>query len=112
MGEPPMPPGGDGVDPSSVKEIGSFAALVVPVMAAFIWGGKMLLNWFTTQLAKEQDAKDRLMTELVTVMRETQTAHVQMVNTLGEIAKELSSARVASAKEHEAIIECLNRKVA
>jgi len=97
------------MDPTTLKEVGSFAGVIVPVMIAFVWGGKLLLNWFTRtldkkdeMLAKQQEQVDRLVTELVAVMRETQAAHTEMVRALNE-------ARMASSKEHDAIMACVER---
>jgi hypothetical protein len=94
-------------DPSSFKEIASFAGVIVPIMVAFLWGGRMLLAWFTKTLdtkdqliAAQQGQVDRLITDLMTLMRETQSAHLSMAQTLAD-------ARVESAREHQKIVECM-----
>ncbi len=95
------------MDPTSFKEIGSFTVMLVPIMAAVIWGGKLLLAWFTKTIEREQELKDKLMTELMSVMRETQGAHQQMVSTLVDISRTLPEAFARTTTEHEAIITCI-----
>lgn len=92
---------------NGMQEIGSFAAVIVPVIGATIWGGKILLNWFTQMIQKQQEQTDRLMTELVAVMRETQSAHQGMTTALGALGTALNESRVQSAQEHAKIVECM-----
>jgi hypothetical protein len=95
------------MDPTNFKEVGSFTVMLVPIMGAVLWGGKVLLSWFTRTIEREQESKERLMGELVSIMRETQVAHQAMVQTLDGIAKELTTAFAATTKEHSAIIACI-----
>ena len=97
------------MDPTSFKEMASFAGVIIPVMVAFIWGGRLLLAWFTQTLDKkdnvictQQEQVNHLVAELVSVMRETQASHITMIASMGE-------SRLESARAHQAIVETLQR---
>lgn len=95
---------------NSFSEIGSFGAIIVPVMVAVVWGGKMLLAWFTKALdqkdvllAQQQERTDKLVAELVTLMRETHEAHVKIIEAVATL-------REANGREHADIVECIRKK--
>ena len=97
------------MDANSFKEVASFAGVIIPVMIAFIWGGRLLLAWFTSTLdtkdgviATQQEQVNHLVAELVSVMRETQASHITMIASMGE-------SRLESARAHQAIVEALQR---
>jgi len=98
------------MDQSMFKEIGSFTVMLVPIMAAVIWGGKVLLAWFTKTIETEQASKDKLMEELVAIMRETQTAHQAMVTALAAIGHALAEVSAKTTMEHKAIVDCVQQQ--
>lgn len=54
---------------STVQQIG-FAAVVLVIVGAIIWGGKILLNWFTSTFASQQAQSDRLSDQLQDARRQ------------------------------------------